>query len=95
MIDLQNLLRGFLTILPILSAILITIFALSIVHYVSVKIAENHIVKHHLPELADIEIKELREETARLKEENKTLREERILHIKTLSGIRYLLRKGE
>ena len=66
----HNFLRDFRFAMPFIITVLVTMFALSIVHYTAVKIAEYHISKHHLEDFGNGELRETRAENKLLKAEN-------------------------
>jgi len=87
-----NFMRGFLALLPFIITILITVFAISVVHTVSRKAAENHIIKHHIPELLDEATKDIIAENVKYRLVIEKLTADNKKFTEVLSGIRYLLR---
>jgi len=90
----ENFARGFLILLPFLVTMLITVFAISVVYYVSKKVAQDHIIKYHIPELLDEATKGIVAENARYRLLIKKLTADNKEFAAALSGVRYLVRQG-
>ena len=91
----QLLQNGFMALVPSLT-VLIILSGIGIVLFLAGRAtALWHLIKHHLPDIADDEHKKLIAKNgineiiiARLREDNK-------LYVEVLSGMRHLLRKGD
>jgi len=58
-------------------------------------VALRHLIKHHLKEIAGDELTEALEENVRFRLNIERLKKDNELYLKTLAGIKYLVRKGE
>ena len=78
-----------LTVTIVLSAIGISLFL------TGRATALRHLVKYHLKDIADDEVHKVLAENTEFRQNIEKLQRENELYLKTLSGVRYLLRKGE
>jgi len=78
-----------LTVTIVLSAIGISLFL------TGRATALRHLVKYHLKDIADDEVHKMLAENTELHAEIKRLKNENEVYLKTLSGIRYLLKKEQ
>jgi len=91
---LTNFMRGFLILLPFIITVLITVFAVSVVYYVSKRAAENHIIKHHIPQLLDEATQDIVTENVKYRLIIERLTADNKEFTAALSGVRYLVRQG-
>ena len=87
--------RAFIVFWPYILTVLITTFIVSSVIIASIRIAEHHIFKNYLPGIEGSEVQRLTLENQKLTFELNSLKEKEELHIKTLAGVRHLIRKGD
>jgi len=78
-----------LTVTIVLSAIGISLFL------TGRATALRHLVKYHLKDIADDEVHKVLAENTEFRQNIEKLQRENELYLKTLSGVRYLLRKEQ
>jgi len=94
-IAIQILQYGFIALIPSLTIIIVLGILLFLAYMIGRAMALKHLIKYHIPEILDDEVKEMKANLALFEAENDRLRIKNKEYVNVLSGVRHLLRRGE